>query len=120
MIRERVDLKDSQKIFQRFYSDRQENIKNHTGLGLSIAKEIIEHLNGNIILDKSNKSDYPGVFFDNFTYKTINKTKITKINNLNLHKKQDLKMSQDYKVKDMELAEWGLKEIAIARQKCLD
>ena len=23
-------------------------------------------------------------------------------------------MSQDYKVKDMELAEWGLKEIAIA------
>ncbi len=58
-----VDLKDSEKIFERFYSDRQENIKNHTGLGLSIAKEIIEHMNGNISLDKSNKSDYPGACF---------------------------------------------------------
>ena len=58
-----VNLKDSKKIFERFYSDRQENIKNHTGLGLSIAKEIIEHLNGNIILDKSNRSDYPGACF---------------------------------------------------------
>jgi len=58
-----IDLKDSEKIFQRFYSDRQENIKNHTGLGLSIAREIIEHMNGNISLDKSNKSDYPGACF---------------------------------------------------------
>ena len=58
-----VDLKDSEKIFERFYSDRQENIKNHTGLGLSIAREIIEHMKGNISLDKSNKSDYPGACF---------------------------------------------------------
>ena len=58
-----VDLKDSEKIFQRFYSDRQENIKNHTGLGLSIAREVVEHMNGNISLDKSNKSDYPGACF---------------------------------------------------------
>jgi len=55
-----IDLKDSEKIFERFYSDRQENIKNHTGLGLSIAREIIEHMNGSISVDKSNKSDYPG------------------------------------------------------------
>jgi two-component system sensor histidine kinase ChvG len=58
-----VDLKDSEKIFERFYSDRQENIKNHTGLGLSIAREIIEHMHGSICLDKSDKSDYPGACF---------------------------------------------------------
>ena len=58
-----VNLKDSKKIFERFYSDRQENIKNHTGLGLSIAREIIEHMHGSISLDKSDKSDYPGACF---------------------------------------------------------
>ena len=58
-----IDLKDSEKIFERFYSDRQENIKNHSGLGLSIAREIIKHMNGNISLHKSNKSDYPGACF---------------------------------------------------------
>ena len=58
-----VDLKDSKKIFERFYSDRQENIKNHTGLGLSIVRDIIEHMKGNISLEKSNKSDYPGACF---------------------------------------------------------
>jgi len=58
-----IDLKDSEKIFERFYSDRQENIKNHTGLGLSIAREIIEHMHGSISLDKSDKSDYPGACF---------------------------------------------------------
>ncbi len=58
-----IDLKDSEKIFERFYSDRQEDIKNHTGLGLSIAREIIGHMKGKISLDKSNKSDYPGACF---------------------------------------------------------
>ena len=51
------------KIFDRFYSDRQENIKNHSGLGLSIAREIISHMNGKISLDKSNKIEYSGACF---------------------------------------------------------
>ena len=58
-----IDRNDSDKIFERFYSDRQENIKNHTGLGLSIVKEIIGHMKGNISLDVSNKSDYSGACF---------------------------------------------------------
>ena len=41
----------------------QENIKNHTGLGLSIAREIINHMNGYITLEKSNKSQYTGACF---------------------------------------------------------
>lgn len=58
-----IDQKDSEKIFHRFYSDRQENIKNHSGLGLSIAREIIIHMNGQLVLDKSDKSEYSGACF---------------------------------------------------------
>ena len=58
-----IDSKDSEKIFERFYSDRHENIKNHTCLGLSIAREIIDHMNGKISLDKSTNSDYSGACF---------------------------------------------------------
>jgi len=58
-----ISFKDSEKVFDRFYSDRQENIKNHSGLGLSIAREIITHMNGKIYLDKSYKSEYSGACF---------------------------------------------------------
>ena len=58
-----IDLKDSEKIFDRFYSDREDNLKHHSGLGLSIVKEIISHMNGKISLDKSDKSDYSGACF---------------------------------------------------------
>ena len=58
-----IDLKDAEKIFDRFYSDRQENLNNHTGLGLSIAREIITYMKGQIFLEKSDKSEYPGACF---------------------------------------------------------
>ena len=58
-----VDSKDSEKIFERFYSDRQENIKNHSGLGLSIAREIITYMNGQLVLDKSDNRKYSGACF---------------------------------------------------------
>ncbi|MBD1147240.1 HAMP domain-containing histidine kinase [Pelagibacterales bacterium SAG-MED31] len=58
-----INFKDSEKIFERFYTDRQEDIKNHTGLGLSIAREIVTHMNGKLKLKKSDKSDYSGACF---------------------------------------------------------
>mgnify|MGYP001228658131 FL=1 len=58
-----IDPKDADKIFNRFYTDRENNIKNHTGLGLSIVKEIVTHMNGQITLDKPDKNDYSGACF---------------------------------------------------------
>ena len=58
-----IDIKDAEKIFERFYTDRQDNIRNHTGLGLSIAKEIITHMNGQLLLNESERSDYSGACF---------------------------------------------------------
>ena len=58
-----INFEDSEKIFDRFYTDRQDNLKNHSGLGLSIAREIISHMDGQLLLDKSNKSEYSGACF---------------------------------------------------------
>ncbi len=58
-----IEKNDSEKVFDRFYTDRHENYKNHTGLGLSIAREIITHMDGKLQLDKSDKSDYSGACF---------------------------------------------------------
>ena len=58
-----IDTNVSEKIFNRFYTDREENLKNHTGLGLSIAREIITHMDGKLTLDKSEKSKYSGACF---------------------------------------------------------
>ena len=58
-----IEKNASEKVFDRFYTDRHENYKNHTGLGLSIAREIITHMNGKLQLDKSEKSEYSGACF---------------------------------------------------------
>ena len=58
-----IEQSDSEKIFERFYTDRYENYKNHTGLGLAIAREIITHMDGKLELDKSEKSEYSGACF---------------------------------------------------------
>ena len=58
-----IEKNASEKVFDRFYTDRHENYKNHTGLGLSIAREIIMHMDGKLQLDKSEKSEYSGACF---------------------------------------------------------
>ena len=58
-----VNLSDREKIFDRFYSDRQDDVKNHTGLGLSIAREIINHMEGTLVLNKSEITSYSGACF---------------------------------------------------------
>ena len=58
-----IEKNVSEKVFDRFYTDRHENYKNHTGLGLSIAREIITHMDGKLQLDKSEKSEYSGACF---------------------------------------------------------
>ena len=51
------------KIFIRFYSDRREFKDKHSGLGLSISKEIISSFNGSIELIKSDETDFRGACF---------------------------------------------------------
>ncbi len=51
------------KIFTRFYSDRIEFKEKHSGLGLSISKEIINSFNGSIELIKSDETDFRGACF---------------------------------------------------------
>ena len=58
-----IKLDDSEKIFERFYSDRKDDLKNHTGLGLSIAREIINHMEGKLVLTKSKITSYSGACF---------------------------------------------------------
>ena len=52
-----------ENIFNRFYSDRPSEQKSiHTGLGLSIVKQIIESYNGNIIAKNRNDKQSGAVF----------------------------------------------------------
>ena len=52
------------KIFERFYTDRTSNKDQHTGLGLSIAKKIIESFSGSIKLINVNSQKYLGACFE--------------------------------------------------------
>ena len=56
-------MQHSDKIFDRFYTDREENKNNHSGLGLSIAREIIKTFKGMISLSESDRNEYSGACF---------------------------------------------------------
>ena len=49
--------KDTNKIFNRFYSNRPENFGEHSGLGLNIVKNLVELHNGEI---KAENNKYKG------------------------------------------------------------
>ena len=58
-----IKKQDREKIFQRFYSDRGKLREEHSGLGLSISREIIKSFNGSIESTKSDKIDFSGACF---------------------------------------------------------
>ena len=58
-----IPINQGDKIFNRFYTDRENNQNKHTGLGLTIAKEIIKSFKGCIKLIRSDKIAYTGACF---------------------------------------------------------
>ncbi len=58
-----IDLKEKNKIFGRFYTDRIVDRDQHSGLGLSISYEIINSFNGSIELTESDKLGFRGACF---------------------------------------------------------
>ncbi len=58
-----IDLREKNKIFDRFYTDRIADRDQHSGLGLSISYEIINSFNGSIELTESDKLDFRGACF---------------------------------------------------------
>ena len=58
-----IDLKDKNKIFERFYTDRIYDRDQHSGLGLSISYEIINSFKGSIELTESDNLDFRGACF---------------------------------------------------------
>ena len=59
----KISLKDKEKIFERFYTDRDINRDKHSGLGLSIAREIITSFKGSLQLTESDNLNYTGSCF---------------------------------------------------------
>ncbi len=58
-----INFEHKDKIFNRFYTDRDYDRDKHSGLGLSICKEIIKSFNGSIELTKSDNYDFRGACF---------------------------------------------------------
>ena len=59
-----IDLSYKDKIFERFYTDRIHDGRSHSGLGLSISKNIIESFGGSINLITSPHSGFNGACFE--------------------------------------------------------
>ena len=58
-----INMKDKEKIFERFYTDRSHKPKYHSGLGLSISKKIMQSFFGSIELSNYHLKDYNGACF---------------------------------------------------------
>tara|TARA_Y100001970_G_scaffold282627_1_gene395862 strand:- start:12662 stop:14314 length:1653 start_codon:yes stop_codon:yes gene_type:complete len=58
-----IEYKLKDKIFNRFYTDRNEKNEQHSGLGLSISKKIIESFGGYLELCENNQVGYKGACF---------------------------------------------------------
>ena len=58
-----INAKLKNKIFERFYTDREVNQDKHSGLGLSIAKKIIESFSGSLKLNNVKSEKYFGACF---------------------------------------------------------
>ena len=59
-----INFDYKEKIFERFYTDREIDRKSHSGLGLSISRKIIESFGGNIKLVKNMHSSFDGACFN--------------------------------------------------------
>ena len=58
-----IDTSLKSKIFERFYTDREVNQDKHSGLGLAIAKKIIESFSGSLKLNNFKSEKYFGACF---------------------------------------------------------
>ena len=59
-----IPIEHKDKIFERFYTDRNKDKNSHSGLGLSISRKIIDSFNGTINLIKSEHIEYQGACFE--------------------------------------------------------
>ena len=59
-----ISLNYGEKIFQRFYTDRDNLRNHHTGLGLTIARNIINSFGGSLQLVKKTYSGFDGACFE--------------------------------------------------------
>ena len=59
-----ISLEYKDKIFERFYTDRDKFRNKHTGLGLSISRSIIESFDGSIDLSKNSYPGFDGACFE--------------------------------------------------------
>jgi len=58
-----IPIELTNRVFDRFYTDRDDDRNNHTGLGLSIVREIIRSFRGTIKIIKSDRIEYSGACF---------------------------------------------------------
>ena len=58
-----IPIELAEKVFDRFYTDRDVDRNNHTGLGLPIVREIIRSFRGSIRIIKSDRAEYSGACF---------------------------------------------------------